>query len=32
MAVKQHLLIDVFAGAALGAAAGWVSLRKKVER
>ncbi|WP_051236759.1 phosphatase PAP2 family protein [Ottowia thiooxydans] len=27
LAVKQHLLIDLIAGAALGAAAGWLSLR-----
>jgi membrane-associated phospholipid phosphatase len=26
LAIKQHLLIDVLAGAALGAAAGWLSL------
>jgi len=32
MAIKQHLLIDVLAGAALGTAAGWLSLRKKIER
>ena len=32
LAIKQHLLIDVLAGAAFGAAAGWLSLRKKVER
>jgi len=32
MATKQHLLLDVLAGAALGMAAGWLSLRKRVER